>query len=62
MKTMAPTERTELLTVRMAPEEMAMLKRLAEGDGISASDLIRQFIRRSHAERFAEPAPKKRKR
>jgi hypothetical protein len=32
-----------------------MLKRLAEADGVSASDLVRQFVRRSHAERFGEP-------
>jgi len=58
----APTERTELLTVRTTPEEMAMLKRLAEADGISASDLIRQFIRRSHAERFGDKPRRTRKR
>lgn len=53
----APIERTELLTVRVTPEEMAMVKAVAEADGLSASDLVRQFIRRSHAERFA-PKPK----
>jgi hypothetical protein len=62
---MAPLERTELLTVRMSAEEIAMLKRLADADGLSASDIIRQFIRRTHAERFGSTppaAPKKRKR
>lgn len=52
--TVAPTERTELLTVRVTPEEMAMVKALAESDGVSASDLVRQFIRRSHAERLGD--------
>lgn len=55
---MAPSERTGLLTVRMSPEEMAMLKRLAESDGVSSSDLVRQFVRRQHAERFGEPRPR----
>jgi hypothetical protein len=55
----APTERTDLLTVRVTPEEMAMVKELAAADGVSASDLIRQFIRRSHAERFGAPKPKR---
>jgi hypothetical protein len=53
----APIERTELLTVRVTPEEMAMVKRLAEADGVSASDLVRQFIRRSYAERFYDKPP-----
>jgi hypothetical protein len=41
---------------------MAMVKRLAEAEGISASDLVRQFVRRSHAERFeGKPAQRRRK-
>jgi hypothetical protein len=59
----APTERTELLTVRVTPEEMAMVKALADADGVSASDLVRQFIRRTHAERFTpKPRTKRTKR
>jgi uncharacterized protein (DUF1778 family) len=51
--------RTELLTVRMTLEEMAMLKELAEADGISASDFVRQFVRRAHGERNGpKPRPK----
>ena len=53
----ATLERTGLLTVRMNVEEMNMLKALAESDGISASDLVRQFVRRSFMERFG-PMPK----
>jgi hypothetical protein len=57
----APSERTELLTVRVTPEELAMLKRLAEADGVSSSDLVRQFVRRSHEARFGQPkAPRQR--
>jgi hypothetical protein len=51
--------RTELLTVRMTPDELAMLKELADADGISASDFVRQFVRRAHGERGgAKPRPK----
>ena len=50
------------MTVRMAPEEMAMVKDLAKSEGMSASDLVRQFIRRTHAERFGEGRKAKPKR
>jgi hypothetical protein len=48
---MAPDKRTVLFNVRMSPEESAMLKQLADDDGLTAADVIRQFIRRTHAER-----------
>jgi hypothetical protein len=56
--------RTALLTVRVTPEEMTMVKELAEADGISASDFVRLFVRRAHSERFgsksrAKPKPKR---
>jgi hypothetical protein len=63
---MAPTERDYMLRVRMAAEEQRMLTELADADGLTASDAVRQLIRRSHAERFPsvrkEPAKPKRKR
>lgn len=43
------------LTVRLSEEEDRMLKALATHQGLSASDVIRQFIRRA----FAEAFPKK---
>ncbi|MFO0572211.1 MAG: hypothetical protein U0263_41700 [Polyangiaceae bacterium] len=47
----------------MTADELAMVQRLAEADGISASDLVRQFVRRSFAERFGAEKPRpKRKR
>jgi hypothetical protein len=54
---MAPADRTELLTVRVTPEEMAMLKKLADSDGLTASGVVRQFIRRSYVERFYDEPP-----
>lgn len=55
-KGLAPT-RTELLTVRMTREELTMLKTLAAQDGISASDFVRQFVRRAHGQ-LAQGRPK----
>lgn len=60
---MVTRTRTELFTIRMTADELAMVQRLAEADGISASDLVRQFVRRSFAERFGAEKPRpKRKR
>ena len=56
------TVRTSLLTVRVTAEEMEMAKELAELDGISASDLVRQFIRRAYAERVGQTKPRPPKR
>jgi antitoxin component of RelBE/YafQ-DinJ toxin-antitoxin module len=55
-------KRTELLTIRVAPEEMRMIKALAEADGITASDVVRMFVRRLHAERFGSKPSRKPKR
>ena len=48
---MAPTERTAVVTVRLSSEERTMLERLAEADGFSASDVLRQLLRREFASR-----------
>lgn len=40
------------MRVRMTTAEVAMLRDLADADGVSASDVVRLFIRRAHAERF----------
>ena len=56
---MALTERDKSLRVRVAADELRMVQELAEADGLTASDYVRLFIRRAHAERF--PAPKRRK-
>jgi hypothetical protein len=41
------------LNVRMTNEELAMLRDVAERNGFSLSDAIRQLVRRA----YAEPAP-----
>lgn len=52
-------ERAEMFTVRMTADEIAMLRALAEADGLSQSDVVRVFIRRSYAERFGDKKPRK---
>jgi hypothetical protein len=59
MRMASKREREEMLNVRMTAEELAMLRALAEGDGLSQSDVVRQFIRRTYRERFGEKKPKK---
>jgi hypothetical protein len=59
---MAP-QRDKLFKLMLTDDEREMLRGLAEGEGLTASDFIRQFIRREHARAapLAEaPAPKKR--
>lgn len=54
-------ERTKMLNVRVTEDEAAMLKDLAEHQGLNASDVVRQWIRREHAEAFpTKPGAKKR--
>jgi uncharacterized protein (DUF1778 family) len=49
-------ERTKAINVRVTDDEDRMLKALAEHQGMSISDVIRQYIRRAFAEAF--PAKK----
>jgi len=53
-------DRTKAITIRMAPEEVEMLREVAERMGLSQSDVVRQFIRRAHEEN-SRGQPKKRK-
>lgn len=52
---MAPENRTELVAVRLRPDELKMLTELAEADGAYQSHVIRLLIRKAHAERFGAP-------
>ena len=52
-------ERDRNLAIRTSAEEAAMLKELAEAEGISQSDFIRLFIRRAYAETFGTKKPKR---
>jgi len=56
---MAP-QRSNQLHIMLSDEELAMVRGLAEANGLSASDYIRQFIRREHGELATEAKPKQR--
>jgi hypothetical protein len=45
-------DRDRVLNVRMTDDEDRMLKALAEHQGMSISDVIRQYVRRAFAEAF----------
>jgi hypothetical protein len=59
---MATNERTQRFEIRIAPQEIDMLRTLAEADGLSSADIIRTLIRRTYAERFGDKKPTKKKR
>jgi uncharacterized protein (DUF1778 family) len=52
-------DRIKTLNVRVTDDEDRMLKALAEHQGMSISDVIRQYIRRAFAEAFPQKKPKR---
>ena len=58
MSNMGQEERTERIGVRVSPTESAMLEKLAEADGLAASDVVRMLVRKAYAERFGDKKPK----
>lgn len=59
---MAPAKHDALFRVRMTEHERQMLEALAERSGLTASDIVRQLVRREHAATFGERPAKRRKR
>lgn len=57
--TVVGEQRTERLDIRIAPSELAMLKALAEAEGLSQADIVRQCVRARYAARFGDKPPKK---
>jgi hypothetical protein len=62
---MAPEPKTGAFYMRMGETEDRMLQELADEIGLSRADVIRQLVRREHAQVFgkeprAKPKPKKR--
>ena len=52
-------DRGRYITIRASDDEAAMLRALAEAEGITGSDVLRMFIRRAYAERFGQKKPRK---
>ena len=51
-------DRDKKLTVRASDDEIAMMQALADADGVSSSDVVRQFIRREYRARGLGDATK----
>jgi hypothetical protein len=58
---MAKERQTERTAMRFTPTEARMLDELSERTGLSKTDVVRQAIRREHAERFGAHSVAKRK-
>lgn len=57
---MAPLQRDQVFQLRMTAEEKEMLTELAERDGLTAADKVRQWVRREYATVFGvEPGAKR---
>lgn len=50
-----------MLRVRMSPAELEMLQWIAEQDGLTASDVVRQLVRREHTKRAKVTSKRKAK-
>jgi Fe2+ or Zn2+ uptake regulation protein len=55
----AAEKRDNHFKMRMTDQERQMLEALAEREGLSASGVVRQLVRREHREVFGEPKPKR---
>ncbi len=49
---MAPLERDRRFNMMLSDDEDRMLRALAEGEGLSASDVVRQLIRKAFIEKW----------
>ncbi len=55
---MAPKRFEKRLNILVTDDEHRMIGELARRDGMTPSDVVRQFIRRRHAEVFGEQPAK----
>jgi predicted HicB family RNase H-like nuclease len=58
---MVERQRTGTLNIRVNDDEHRMLRAIAKHQGLSVSDVIRQYIRRAFAEAFPPKAMKSRR-
>jgi hypothetical protein len=56
---MAPLQRDVKFQIRMTDDEKQMLESIAERDGLTASDKVRQLIRKDYAATFGEEPAKR---
>jgi hypothetical protein len=56
---MAKLGYTHMLRVRMTEDERRMLETLATGQGLTASDVVRQLVRREHEAKDRAELPKR---
>lgn len=47
-------DRTRVFQLRVTDEERAMVRALADAQGLTASDIVRQYIRNGYRERFGD--------
>ncbi|HVW29556.1 MAG TPA: hypothetical protein VHC69_29535 [Polyangiaceae bacterium] len=55
---MSPLRRASVFQIRISDEERLMLQVIADEDGVSAADVVRQFIRREWLRRYQDQVPK----
>jgi hypothetical protein len=58
---MAPLKRESIFQIRISDEERRMLQVIADDDGLTSSDVVRQFIRREWIRRYQDLLPKPKK-
>lgn len=58
---MASLKREGLFQIRISDDERRMLQVIADDDGLSSSDVVRQFIRREWLRRYQQELPKQKK-
>jgi len=58
---MASLKREGIFQIRISEDERRMLQVIADDDGLSSSDVVRQFIRREWLRRYQQELPKQKK-
>jgi len=58
---MARLKRENIFQIRISEDERRMLKVIAEEDGLTSSDVVRQFIRREWLRRYGSGLKLKKK-
>jgi len=59
---MVNLERTKQMAIRLTADEARVVSEVSAETGLTASDVMRQALRKAYAERFAPTKPKAKKR